>query len=187
MQGLCINNAQPAPFLDVPEVVQAIQNVVYHWKSTGCALITISPRIHLNPELEQFFTVVDLPLPDTEELHVIQKELVKPVNVKPNRAASRAAKGLTEFQAECSYALSIIQTGFVSTKVVTNSKAQMIRKSGLMEFWTPESIKNVGGLGNCFSSLLQIRAISVIFLSEKWGQCHIVLDIKFLSFYAARY
>ncbi len=135
-------------FLDVPEVVQAIQNGVYQWKSTGCALVTISPGIKLNPELEPFFTVVDLPLPDTEELHVIQKELVKPVNIKPNKAASRAAKGLTEFQAECSYALSIIQTGFVSTKVVTNSKAQMIRKSGLMEFWTPESIKNVGGLGN---------------------------------------
>jgi hypothetical protein len=135
-------------FLDVPEVVQAIQNGVYQWKSTGCALVTISPSIKLNPELEPFFTVVDLPLPDTEELHVIQKELVKPVNIKPNKAASRAAKGLTEFQAECSYALSIIQTGFVSTKVVSNSKAQMIRKSGLMEFWTPESIKNVGGLGN---------------------------------------
>jgi len=135
-------------FLEVPEVVQAIQNGVYQWKSTGCALISISPSIKLTPELEQFFTVIDLPLPDTEELHVIQKELVKPVNVKPNKAASRAAKGLTEFQAECSYALSIIQTGYVSTKVVTNSKAQMIRKSGLMEFWTPESIKNVGGLGN---------------------------------------
>ena len=135
-------------FLDVPEVVQAIQNGVYQWKSTGCALVTISPNIRLNSELEPFFTVIDLPLPDTEELHVIQKELVKPVNIKPNKAASRAAKGLTEFQAECSYALSIIQTGFVSTKVVTNSKAQMIRKSGLMEFWTPESIKNVGGLGN---------------------------------------
>ncbi len=135
-------------FLDVPEVVQAIQNGVYQWKSTGCALITISPVIRLNPELEQFFTVIDLPLPNADELHEIQKELAKPVNVKPNRAASRAAKGLTEFQAECSYALSIIQTGYVSTKIVTNSKAQMIRKSGLMEFWTPESITNVGGLGN---------------------------------------
>lgn len=46
-------------FLDVPEVVQAIQNGVCQWKSTGCALITISPVIRLNPELEQFFTVID--------------------------------------------------------------------------------------------------------------------------------
>ena len=34
-------------FLEVPEVVQAIQNGVYQWKSTGCALITISPVIRL--------------------------------------------------------------------------------------------------------------------------------------------
>jgi len=135
-------------FLDVPEVVQAIQNGVYQWKSTGCALITISPVIRLNPKHEQYFTIVDLPLPDTEELHEIQKELAKPVNVKPNKAASRAAKGLTEFQAECSYALSIIKKGYCSTQVVTESKSQLIKKSGLMEFWTPESIKNVGGLGN---------------------------------------
>jgi len=146
-------------FLEVPEVIQAIANGVIQWKATGCALVTISPLIRLAPEIEQYFTIVDLPLPETEELHQIQKELARSVKVKPNKAASRAAKGLTEFQAECSYALSIIKKGFVSTRIITSSKAQMIRKSGLMEFWEPESIKNVGGLGN-LKGFIKSRAVA---------------------------
>ena len=144
-------------FMEVPEVVQAIQNGVFQWKATGCALVVITPVLRLNPEIEPVFTILDLPLPGTEELHRIQKDLAKSVNIRPNKAASRAAKGLTEFQAECSYALSIIKKGFVSTRVVTNTKAQMIRKSGLMEFWEPESIENVGGLEN-LKSFIRKRA-----------------------------
>lgn len=146
-------------FLDSPEVLQAIQNGVYRWKSTGCALVALSPILQIRPEVEHLFTVVDLPLPDGEELFTIQKDLAKTVNVKPNRAASRAAMGLTEFQAECAYALSIIRHGFVSTKVITASKAQMIRKSGLMEFWPPAQIGDVGGLGN-LKAYIQSRLIA---------------------------
>ena len=72
--------------------------------------------------------------------------LCKSVNVNPNKRASRVAKGLTEFEAETAFALSLIKKGYCSTKVVSEAKSQMIRKSGLLEFWTPESINNVGGL-----------------------------------------
>ena len=72
--------------------------------------------------------------------------LCKSVNVNPNKRASRVAKGLTEFEAETAFALSLIKKGYCSTKVISEAKSQMIRKSGLLEFWTPESIKNVGGL-----------------------------------------
>ncbi len=135
-------------FLEDYRLIQAIQNGVFIWKATGCALIVLSPLLLLRPEVEHLFTIVDLPLPGEEELHQIQKDLSRSVNVKPNRAASRAAKGLTEFQAECAYALSIIRQGYVSTRVISESKAQMIRKSGLMEFWPPAEIGDVGGLGN---------------------------------------
>ena len=134
-------------FLEIPEVVQAIQNG-YIWKSTGCALIMISPVIQMRPEVENFFHVIDLPLPNDDELFSLQIEMGKELNIKPNKKAARAAKGLTEFETETAYALSLIKRGYFSTKIITTQKGQMIRKSGLMEFWEPAAIEDVGGLGS---------------------------------------
>ena len=143
-------------FLDIPEVVQAIQNG-HIWKSTGCTLVMVSPVIQMRPEVEKFFHVIDLPLPNDDELFTLQIEIGKNLNKKPNRKAARAAKGLLEFEAETAYALSLIKKGYFSTRIITEQKGQMIRKSGLMEFWEPAAIEDVGGLGN-LKSFIENRA-----------------------------
>jgi len=135
-------------FLDIPEVVQAIQNGISRWKSLGSCLVMISPVIQMRPELEKIFTVIDLELPDEESLFHLQMELAKTVKVEPNPESVRAARGLTEFEAETAFALSLVKTGRFSSKVIGEAKAQMIRKSGLMEFWQPADIADVGGLEN---------------------------------------
>jgi hypothetical protein len=133
-------------FLDVPEVIQAIQNGVVRWKATGSALVIVSPVIQTRPEVETFFHVVDLALPSGEELFTLQMEFARKLNIKPNRKAARAAQGLTEFETETAYALSLVRKGYFSTRVITGAKGQMIRKSGLMEFWEPVDLGDVGGL-----------------------------------------
>ena len=135
-------------FLDIPEVVQAIQNGVTTWKATGSCLVMISPVLQMRPELEKIFTVIDLELPDEETLFHLQMELAKSVKVEPNLESVRAARGLTEFEAETAFALSLVKEGRFSPKVIAEAKAQMIRKSGLMEFWSPADINDVGGLEN---------------------------------------
>ncbi len=135
-------------FLDIPEVVQAIQNGVTRWKAIGSCLVMVAPLIQIRPELEKIFTVIDLELPDEESLFHLQVELAKSVKVEPNPEAVRAARGLTEFEAETAFALSLVKEGRFSVKVIAEAKAQMIRKSGLMEFWEPASIEDVGGLDN---------------------------------------
>jgi len=144
-------------FMDSPDVLQGIQNGIARWKATGCALVMVSPIIQLKPEVEKFFHLVDLPLPDDEELFTLQNELGKTHNIKPNRKAARAAKGLTEFESETAFALSLIRKGYFSTKVISEAKSQMIRKSGLMEFWEPADIADVGGLNN-FKSFIENRS-----------------------------
>ena len=144
-------------FLEAPEVVQAIQNGVSQWKATGCCLVMVSPTIQMRPEVEKFFHVIDLPLPTDDELFELQSDIGKVHNIKLNKKAARAAKGLTEFEAETAYALSLIRTGYFSTRVISEAKSQMIRKSGLMEFWEPAQISDVGGLGN-FKSFIANRA-----------------------------
>ena len=133
-------------FMEIPEVIQGIQNGVPKWKSIGSSLIMLTPVLNLRPEIEKLFTVMDLPLPNDGELYDLQCDIAKHCHIKPNRKAARAAKGLTELEAEAAYALSAVQKGFFSTKVVSHAKAQILRKSGLLEFWEPTSIKELGGL-----------------------------------------
>lgn len=135
-------------FIENPEVIQAIQNGIPRWKATGCAIVMISPIIRLGPETEKLFHVIELPLPDDEELFRLQTEMGKEMNIKPNRKAARAAKGLTEFETETAYALSLTRTGYFSTRIVSEAKCQMIQKSGLMQLWEPANINEVGGLKN---------------------------------------
>jgi AAA+ superfamily predicted ATPase len=154
-------------FLDIPEVVQSIQNGVPRWKSTGCCLVMVSPAIQLKPEIEKLFHVLDLPLPSEQELFGMQQDLANgvslqddggnPVAVETDIGCAQAARGLTEFEAETAFALSLVKQGRFSHRVITEVKAQMIRKSGLMEFWEPADIRDVGGLED-LKSYIQNRA-----------------------------
>jgi len=78
-------------FLDIPEVIQAIQNGIPIWKGTGSAMVIVSPTIQLKPEVEKLFTIIDLPLPDDETLYELQTDLCKSVNINPNKRAAKAA------------------------------------------------------------------------------------------------
>ena len=68
------------------------------------------------------------------------------MNVEPNQTAAYGARGLTEFEAETAFALSLVRTGTFSPEVISEAKGQMIRKSGLMQLWEPADIEDVGGL-----------------------------------------
>jgi len=133
-------------FLDSPEIIQGIQNGAELWKSKGNALVMVSPIIQMRPELKTVFTVVDLPLPDTDYLYQIQQELGGPLNVKPNRKAARLSRGLTEAEAECAYALSLVKRRYFSSRIISDLKSQLIRKSGLLEVFEPEHFSSIGGL-----------------------------------------
>jgi hypothetical protein len=154
-------------FLEIPEVVQAIQNGVMPWKSQGSCLLMVTPVVQLRPEIEKLFHVIELPLPTETELFVMQEDLAKgasildpsgnEIQVATDHASARSARGLTEFEAETAFALSLVREGKFSHRVITEVKGQMIRKSGLMEFWEPADIADVGGLEN-LKSYIRNRA-----------------------------
>ena len=72
-------------------------------------------------------------LPDEEALMRLQAEIGETTNIRTNRKASQLATGLTEFQAETAFSLSLVKKGYFSSKVIPEAKAQMIKKSGLLE------------------------------------------------------
>jgi len=135
-------------FMDSPEVTQAIVNGSQRWKALGSCLVLIAPALHLRPELEKVFTILDMPLPDPEALLAMQAELGQSVDIAADPHAAAAAKGLTEAEAEAAFALSLIRRGSFSARFIADLKAQALRKTGLLEYWEPADINQVGGLDN---------------------------------------
>ena len=128
------------------EIIQEIQNSLPIWKGQGSCLVIPGPRINLPLEIEKYFTLLDFNLPSPQDLLAIQEELGQSVGVYANREAVEAARGLTEFEAETAFALSLVIKKEFCPDIITEQKKQMIRRTGLMEFWPPVPIDQVGGL-----------------------------------------
>jgi hypothetical protein len=143
-------------FMGSVEVIQEIQNSLSVWKGQGGCLVIAGPQVTLPPEIEKYFTLLDFALPTPQDLLEIQQELGESLGVQPNHVAVEAARGLTEFEAETAFALSLVVKKRFCPEVITQQKMQMIRRTGLMEFWPPVPLDQVGGL-DLFKQYLQNR------------------------------
>ena len=133
-------------FMGSVEIIQEIQNSMPIWKAQGSCLVIAGPHVTLPQEVEKYFTLLDFNLPAFEDLRAIQEELGQSVNVEVDTEAVQAAQGLTEFEAETAFALSLVKQKKFCPKIITEQKMQMIRRTGLMEFWPPVPVDQVGGL-----------------------------------------
>ena len=133
-------------FIESVEVIQAIQNNIPNWKGNGCCLAMIGPPLQLPVEIATYFTILDFHLPSYAELLKIQTELAENVGIPACHESVDAALGLTEFEAETAFAFSLVQEKCFSPTIIVQQKRQMIRRTGLMEFWPPVPIESVGGL-----------------------------------------
>ena len=133
-------------FIESVEIIQQIQNCIPFWKASGCCFVMVGPHCSLPPEIETFFTVLDFKRPGLEEIRDIQEELAEAVGVEPDNTSVEAALGLTEFESETAFAYSLVTKKRFCPEVITEQKMQMIKRTGLMEFWPPVPIEEVGGL-----------------------------------------
>jgi SpoVK/Ycf46/Vps4 family AAA+-type ATPase len=129
------------------EVLQMIQNSVPIWKASACCLIMVGNQVKLPVEIENNFQMIDFNLPTIEDLEQIMKDLVESVEgVEMDQASIEAAQGLTEFEAETAFALSLVEKKKFDPEIIIENKKQMIKRSGLMEFHPPVDISEVGGM-----------------------------------------
>lgn len=133
-------------FMGSVEVIQEVQNSLPIWKASGCCLVIVGPQVEPPREIATFFTMLDFQLPTIDEIRVIQQELAESVGVQIEDMAAEAALGLTEFEAETAFALSLVTKKTFCAEVVTEQKKQMIKRTGLMEFWPRVPVDQVGGL-----------------------------------------
>src|SRR5512138_2363748 len=148
------------PYLQDPAVVRALRELAHALKSTFTTVVLLSPTLVIPPEIEKEVSVLDVPLPSYRDLLQLLKEIVGVVR-QGNRARVeltkddadqliKAALGLTLAEAENAFAKAIASDGRLSkddVPRVLDEKRQVIRKSGLLEYYpTEERLANVGGL-----------------------------------------
>ena len=150
------------PYLNDPAVIRGLRELAQSLKTTYTTVILLSPVLQIPTELEKEMTVLDVPLPTHEELYGLLKEIAEVV-VKGHRASvslrredaeaiAKAAQGLTLSEAENAFAKAIASDSRLAKEdigLILDEKRQVIRKSGLLEYYpTEEQFANVGGLEN---------------------------------------
>lgn len=149
------------PFLRDNAVVRRLREAAFALKSSSKTIILLGGVLKIPPEIEKEVTVVDFALPTAPQLTLMLESIVKEasrggritveLDKRGREKLVQACLGLTESEAENAVAKAIIlaegKLGNDAIEAVTAEKQQIIRKSGLLEFYaSEEQLGSVGGL-----------------------------------------
>jgi hypothetical protein len=135
-------------FLGSAEIVQALARRIQLGKRQRTFIVCLSPAATLPPELEKQFVILQHALPAREELLSIARETANAEELGDDlEGVLAAAGGLTRYEAEGAYALSLVKTGRLTAEVVADVKAQQLRKTNLVTLHDgPERFTDLGGM-----------------------------------------
>jgi len=151
-------------FLNSAEIVQALAEQLVTGKQTRTFVVVLSPVVSIPVELEKLFVVIEHQLPGREQLHEIATGIAAEDGELPAGAeldtVLDAACGLTRYEAENAFSLSLVRHGRITSEAVWELKSGMLKKSGLLELHRgQDDFETLGGLQSlkafCKRSLLQ--------------------------------
>ena len=141
--------------LNSAEVVQALANQIVAGKQNRTFVVILSPVVQVPVELEKLFVVLEHNLPNREQLEAIARGIAENEELPTGtelQTVLDAASGLTRYEAEGAFSLSVTRHGRVTAEPLWELKSQMLRKSGLLQL-------HRGGSG--FDSLGGLQALKV--------------------------
>ncbi len=138
-------------FLQSAEVVQALAHQIVAGKQNRAFIIVLAPAVSIPPELEKLFVVLDHPLPDRAQLEEIARGIATEDGELTEGDALGtvldAAAGLTRYEAEGAFALSLVRHQRIEPDAVWELKEGMLKKSGLLQLHRgSERFDSLGGL-----------------------------------------
>jgi SpoVK/Ycf46/Vps4 family AAA+-type ATPase len=144
-------------YLNDPVVVRKLRDAAHALKTSRKNILFLSPLLKVPTELEKEIAVIDYKLPDKEEIREIISRITKTLDETGNLDIMKtpekrekiveAALGLTAEEAENVFAKSLVQQGQFDVSIVLSEKEQIIRKSGVLEYYhANEKMQEVGGL-----------------------------------------
>ncbi len=153
------------PYLTDPVVIRKLRDMAHALKTSMKSAIFLAPLLKVPIEVEKEMSVIDFDLPGKQEIIAVIEGIVGSMkdrnSVLDGKSMEKlvdAALGLTVEEAENVFAKSLVQTGHFDVGVVLSEKEQIIRKSGVLEYYrAAEEMSNIGGLGN-LKTWLDIRS-----------------------------
>jgi hypothetical protein len=138
-------------FLQSAEVIQALVRQIVAGKQNRTFIVVLSPVVQIPVELEKLFVVLEHDLPTREQLVEIANGIATESGEFPEgpgrEAVLDAAAGLTRYEAEGAFSLSLVRRRRVTPDVVWELKSQMLKKSGLLSLHRgQEKFDALGGL-----------------------------------------
>src|SRR5215470_6892982 len=141
-------------FLNNPEVIQTLFGQLIAGKQQRTFVVVLSPVVQIPVEVEKLFVVLEHRLPGRAGLERIARELTSdsPEDLPQGEALQRvldAAAGLTRYEAEVAFALSLTRHNAIRPEAVWDLKAQALRKNNLLTLHRGEErFDALGGLAS---------------------------------------
>jgi AAA+ superfamily predicted ATPase len=163
-------------------VVRKVREVARALADSYKTLVICAPLVSIAPELEKDVTVIDYTLPGAGEINSLLDKVQADVADHPTlkvdldaasrEAIIRAAGGLTLQEAENVFAKTLVNDGTLSGNDVSTvfaEKQQIVRKSGLLEYYGADShLGDVGGLDH-LKDWLRKRAAAFTRKAQDFG------------------
>jgi hypothetical protein len=154
-------------FLNSAEIVQALARQISHGKQNRTFVVILSPVVQIPIELEKLFVVLDHELPGREQLEEIARGIATEDGELPDgsdlQTVLDAAVGLTRYEAESAFSLSLVREGCLTAETLWQQKSQMLKKSGLLSLYRgSDDFSSLGGLSalKAFTKLPQALCAS---------------------------
>ncbi|MEN9610016.1 MAG: hypothetical protein RLZZ628_830 [Bacteroidota bacterium] len=139
-------------YFDQPETFTRLRKLAEQLKYYSKHLICTGPFVKIPNELEKFITVVNIPMPDRNDLKKLLNSIAQvPIPEDLERYFIEAALGMTDMEAHLAFRLAKHKTGFHSREaiqIIAQEKEQIIKKSGLLDYCrvSEQLDAHVGGL-----------------------------------------
>jgi len=138
-------------FMNSPEIIQAMARQIMTGKQNRSIIIVLSPIVAVPTELEKQIVVIEHELPGRDQLEELARSLATEDGELPPGdelgTVLDAASGLTRYEAEAAFSLSLVREGAIQPQSVWELKSQMLKKSGLLTLHRgTECFADLGGL-----------------------------------------
>jgi len=145
------------PYMKDYRVIRLFRDLASQLRDRRQTIIISSPSLNLPQDLEKDITLVDFDLPNQAEIEATLDKVLAAVKDNPSVDVSldpiarellvKSAQGLTQEEVESVFARSLVEKRRFDIDTVIDEKKQIIRKSGILEYYPPDSaLKDVGGM-----------------------------------------
>jgi len=160
-------------------VVRLMRDLAGRLRGRAQTLFVVSPTLNLPVELEKDISVMEFPFPEPKDIEAQVNHAVEAVKDNPNLKVDltpeliemivRSAQGLTADEIESALARSFVEKKTLSVDQIIEEKKQIVRKTGILQFYAADSgLGDVGG-HDLLKEWLQLREKSFTDAARAFG------------------